>query len=173
MKTRSQIYGQEATSLLRDITMYHALTKAQLLALYPGKQSKIENLLTYLVKQGRICFDGDYYCPPPGPGEVFDTSLSSAVWVLIDFIEQVEYHSSGDFPAQIIFFADGQIYEIIHASSGKEALFNHILSDTSEEPSKYLVIVDRAEQIEGLHIPNAAAYCTVAADGTVQYYQKE
>lgn len=173
MKTRAQIYGQEAASLLRDITMYQALTKDQLLALYPGKQSKIENLLSYLVKQSRICFDGVYYCPSSVSNEAFNTSLSSAVWVLIDFIDRVEYHSAGDFPSQIIFFADGEIYEIIHAASGKEALFNHILSDSCEVPSKYLIIVDQAEQIEDLQIPNAAGYCTVAADGTVQYYQKE
>ena len=38
MKTREQIYGQEATSILRDITMYRALTEEQLLRLYPAKR---------------------------------------------------------------------------------------------------------------------------------------
>ena len=33
-------YGQEAARLLRDVTMYRALTKPQLLALYPGKKKK-------------------------------------------------------------------------------------------------------------------------------------
>ena len=33
MKTREQIYGQEATSILRDITMYRALTEEQRFAL--------------------------------------------------------------------------------------------------------------------------------------------
>lgn len=34
MKTRQQIYGQEAASILRDVTMYRALKEEQLLRLY-------------------------------------------------------------------------------------------------------------------------------------------
>ena len=37
-----------------------------------------------------------------------------AVWVLVDFIDRVEYHAIGEFPAKVIFIADGQIYEIVH-----------------------------------------------------------
>lgn len=173
MKTRAQIYGQEATSLLRDITMYRILTKAQILGLYPGKQSKIENLLSYLQKQGRVHQDGDRYCASTESSKEIDHGLLAAVWVLIDFIDRVEYHSSGDYPTKIIFFADGDVYEIIHAAIGKEALINHVLSDPEEEPSKFLILVDRVEQIEELQIPHVAGYCTVSPDGKVQYYQKE
>ena len=54
MKTREQIYGQEAASILRDVAMYKALTEEQLLRLYPQKESKVKNLLAYLVRQGRL-----------------------------------------------------------------------------------------------------------------------
>ena len=54
MKTREHIYGQEAAGILRDVSMYRALTEMQLLKLYPHKESKIRNLLSYLQKQGRI-----------------------------------------------------------------------------------------------------------------------
>ena len=59
MKTREQIYGQEAAGILRDVAMYRALTKEQLMGLYPGKERKVENLLTYMVRQGRICRCGE------------------------------------------------------------------------------------------------------------------
>lgn len=173
MKTRAEIYGQEATSLLRDVTMYRVLSRAQIVGLYPGKQKKVENLLSYLVKQKRIYLNGDFYCATPECGEDIDSGLLAAVWVLIDFIDRVEYHSSGDYPTKIIFFADGDVYEIIHAAVGKEALINHILSAPGEEPSKFLILVDRIEQIEELQIPNVSGYCTVSPDGKVQYYQKE
>lgn len=173
MKTRAEIYGQEATSLLRDVTMYRVLSKAQIIGLYPGKQNKVENLLSYLLKQGRIYLNGDCYCATPECSEDIDYGLFAAVWVLIDFIDRVEYHSSGDYPTKIIFFADGDVYEIIHAAIGKEALINHVLSDPGEEPSKFLILVDRIEQIEELQIPNVAGYCTVSPDGKVQYYQKK
>lgn len=50
MKTREQIYGQEAAGILRDVSMYRALTEMQLLKLYPHKESKIRNLLSYAGK---------------------------------------------------------------------------------------------------------------------------
>ena len=61
MKTRAELYGQEAKSLLRDITMYRALTEEQVLRLYPGKRETVRNLLSYLTKQNRIYYvDGLY-----------------------------------------------------------------------------------------------------------------
>ena len=51
MKTRDQIYGKEAAELLRDITTYHYLLQEQFLRLYPGKEDKVQNLLSFFVKQ--------------------------------------------------------------------------------------------------------------------------
>lgn len=173
MKTRDQIYGQEAASILRDISMYRALKEDQLLRLYPGKQDKVKNLLVYLVRQGRICQCGNLYCADQDQADNVDQGLLAAVWVLVDMIDRVEFHSVGDYPAKIIIFSDGEVYEIIHAAVGKEALLSHVLSEAKEEPSKYIILVDRLEQIAELQIPNASGYCTVSPEGEVQYYQKE
>ena len=81
MKTREQIYGQEAAGILRDVSMYRALTEMQLLKLYPHKESKIRNLLSYLQKQGRIMQRGEYYRIPADAEESIDHGLSKAVWV--------------------------------------------------------------------------------------------
>ena len=147
MKTREQIYGQEAAGILRDVSMYHALTETQLLKLYPHKKSKIRNLLSYLQKQGRIVQRGEYYRIPSDAEESIDHGLSKAVWVLTDFMEQVEYHSVSDYPAKIIFFADGEVYEIIYAEPGKEQLINQMLSAVKEVPPKYIVLIEQPELI--------------------------
>lgn len=47
MKTRAQIYSQEAAGILRDISMYRILREGQLLRLYPGKEAAVRNLLAY------------------------------------------------------------------------------------------------------------------------------
>jgi len=175
MKTRAQIYDREAAALLRDISMYHCLTEEQLLRLYPGKADKIKNLLTYFVHQKRIWKEetSPYYCAAPDSMDNMDRGLFAAVWVLADFIDQVEYHSVGDYPAKIIFFAGGEVYEIVHAVQGKEVLLSHVLADTGEQPSRYIVLVDDPAQIPELDIPNVNGYCTVSPTGEVQYYQKE
>ena len=114
MKTREQIYGQEAAGILRDVSMYRALTEMQLLKLYPHKESKIRNLLSYLQKQGRIVQRGEYYRIPADAEESIDHGLSKAVWVLTDFMEQVEYHSVSDYPPKYIILVEQpeQIAEI-------------------------------------------------------------
>lgn len=173
MKTRGQIYSQEAASLLRDISTYKAMRGDQLLRLYPRREEKIKNLLSYLTKQGRIVQEGDTYFASPGCADHVDKSLLAALWVLADFADRVKYHSVGDFPAKIIFFADDEIYEIVYAEQGRETLMAHLLGSAGEEPSNYLVLVDRPEQIAELDLPNVCGYCTVSPDGEVQYYQKE
>lgn len=173
MKTREQIYGQEAASLLRDITMYRALSKIQLLALYPGKTEKVATLLNHLVKQGRIFYDGDsdyYYAEPQGEP---DAGMAAAIWVLIDFIDKVEFHSVSDFPAKLLFFAEGEIYEVLHVPLNQEALVNQLWTGQEEEPPRRIVLVDQPEQIPLIHIPGCSGYCTVSPDGCVSYFKKE
>lgn len=173
MKTRGQIYSQEAAGLLRDISMYRAMKEEQILRLNPKKEAKIKNLLGYLVKQRRIVKANSTYFASPGCVERVDRSLMAALWVLADFSDRVEYHSVGDFPTKIIFFADDEIYEIVHAEQGRETLMTHLMGVPGEEPSNYLVLVDDPEQIAELDLPNVCGYCTVSPDGEVQYYQKE
>lgn len=173
MKIRGQIYSQEASSLLRDISMYQALREGQLVRLYPGKESVVRNLLSYLLKQGRIVYEDGLYFMAPGRPDNIDCGLLAAVWVLLDFIDQVEYHSVGDYPAKLIFIADGEVYEIVHAQPGKETLLAQIMGQQGDEASRYLVLVDAPEQIGGLELPHVCGYCTVSPEGEVQYYQKE
>jgi len=174
-KTRAEQYRMEAASLLRDVSMYRCLTKEQIYGLYPGKETVVKNLLTYLEKQGRIVRVGGYYCDSPESAEDIDRGLMAAVWVLIDFMEQVEYHATANYPAKIVFCAAGEVYEIIHAGIGKEALISYIVSEREkgENATKFLVLVDKPEQIDELQADNAVGYCTVTPEGKVQYYRKE
>lgn len=173
MKPQGQIYSQEAAGLLRDISTYKAMKEGQILRFYPKREQKIKNLLYHLTKQGRIVQKDDVYYASPGCVNHVDKSLMAALWVLADFADRVEYHSVGDFPAKVIFIADDEIYEIIHAGQGREALMAHVLNSGGEKPSNYLVLVDVQEQIAELDLPSVCGYCTVSPDGEVQYFQKE
>lgn len=154
--------------------MYRALTEEQLLHLYPGKQAQVKMLLAHLVRQGRVFHSGDgLYCADEAQSENVDRGLLAAVWVLVDLIDRVEYHSVSDYPAKLIFFADGEVYEVVHAAYGQEALISHVLSDTVEDPPNYIILVDKPEQITALQVPNAGGFCIVSPDGEVQYYRKE
>ena len=55
-----------------------------------------------------------------------------AVWVLLDFIRRVDYHAPADFPVKLVFFADGELYEIAYIAAGQEALVCHALRGNKE-----------------------------------------
>ena len=94
-----------------------------------------------------------------------------AAWVLLDFIGQVEYHAPGDFPVKLIFFANGELYEIVYAASGQEALINHALRD-DRSGGRRIILVDNPEDIRRIDCPGISGFCTVDAAGQVHYFKK-
>lgn len=174
MKTREQIYGKEAADILRNITTYHYIRHDQFLRLYPGKEDKIENLLSFFVRQGRIFYDNKTKMYHDGTEAAANYEMLSAIWVLADFIDRADYHSSTDFPVNLIFIADGELYEVIYVAPGNEALIEHALAQQPSDAEKRIVITEDTEQFSRLSIPDVTAYCTVDMDsGNIQYYKQE
>ena len=123
LRTRAEIYGKEAAALLQEVSLYPGIRREQMHGLHPGKETTVHNLLAHLERQGRIAEaeDGGFYpygeCP-----RAPDSGMVRAVWVLLDFLDRVEFHLPGDFPVKIVFFSGGEMYEIVHAAEGQEAL---------------------------------------------------
>ncbi len=173
MKTRADIYGMEATALLQEISMYPGLQEEQLCRFHPGKEDKVKTLLSHLLKQGRIQQElSSGFVPKGGFESKLDQHLVKAVWVLLDFIDRVEYHSACDFPVKIVFFSEGEEFEIIYAPYGQEGLISQALRLQKGSDTRRIVIVDTPSQIPSLVFPNISGYCTVSAEGRVSYYQK-
>jgi len=174
MKTREQVYSREASDILRNITTYHYIRHDQFLRMYPGKEGKIANLLSFFVKQGRIFKDKNLPIYHDGTQAAADYEMIAAIWVLTDFIDRADYHSATDFPLKLIFIADGELYEVIYVAPGREALVEHALAQRTDDAEKRIVIVENSEQIPRLSIPDVTAYCTVDIDtGAVQYFKQE
>lgn len=145
----------------------------QILGLYPQKDEQIRNLLSYLCKQKRLFLVDGFYSLTPELPKDRDRGLEAAVTVLADFMEQVEYHAAGEYPVKIIFLAGGEVYEILYAEPGKEAILNLLLARPEQEPPVRLVILEDAAQVDLLAIPNVRAYCLLDGDGNIQYLQEE
>lgn len=173
MKTREDIYGKEATALLRIITTYHALTYEQVIRSFHRKPETIRNLISNLIKQGRIYYDSEkeLLCDSPEAADAPDYGLIAAYWVLLDFDKSLFYHITGDFPVTITCFCNDEEYEIIYVQPGQEVLFNHVLAKAKETSNRILVL-ETVEQAHQLQIPHVVAFCTVDTAGTVSYYKK-
>ena len=114
MKNRVAIYQREATEMLQNIAQYPGLTEEQLCRFFPEKESTAKILLSHMLKEGRAyrADNGRYYINQEIQNGADDT-LSRCIWVLLDFIEQVEYHTAGEFPVEVLCFANS-----FHARSG-------------------------------------------------------
>lgn len=174
MKNRAAIYQREAAEMLHNISLYPGLTENQLCRFFPEKEATAKVLLAHMLKEGRVFCDrnGCYYTNQEAQNGA-DKDLSHCVWVLLDFIDQVEYHTVGEFPASILCFANGELYEIVPISQGKETMICQLLRQPQKDVGKRIVVVEDTSQIELLNIPQVAGFCTVAEDGTVSYYKEE
>ena len=174
LKNRAAIYQREAAEMLHNISLYPGLTEGQLCRFFPEKEVTAKTLLAHMLKEERIfCAENGRYYANQEAQNGADKDLSRCVWVLLDFINQVEYHTVGEFPAAILCFANGELYEIVPIPQGKEAMICQLLRQPQKDTGKRIVVVDDVAQIELLDIPQVAGFCTVAEDGTVSYYKKE
>lgn len=173
MKPRASLYTQEAAELLRNVSMYPGLTELQLCRFQPGKERKVKSILTQMKKQGRIyqAENGRFYSDSEQE-QRHDPALVQSVAVLLDFIEHVEYHTLGEFPAKLLFFANGELYEVIYACPGQEVLLNQVLSQPQKDAGRRIVLVEDRSQIDLLNFPHTAAFCIVSEAESVTYYQK-
>ena len=174
LKNRTAIYQREAAEMLHNISLYPGLTEEQLCRFFPEKEAAAKTLLAHMLKEGRVYCgkNGRYYANQEAQNGA-DKDLSRCVWVLLDFIDQVEYHTVGEFPAAILCFANGDLYEIVPIPQGKETMICQLLRQPQKDADKRIVVVEDTSQIELLDIPQAAGFCTIAEDGTVSYYKKE
>ena len=152
--------------------MYPGILEEQLLRLHPSKEDQTLNLLRYLRKQGRIKKDwqNSYYASSNTLKSEREAVIQR-IWVLLDFMPDVDYHSASDYPVAITFFVGGEEYQIIHATEGNEALLSAVISHYKNNIAKRLVLVDTPDQIPLLVFPGIIGYCTTTTSGQVKYYK--
>ena len=175
MKSRNQIYRGEGEHLLKLITTYHALQYEQVLQFFARNRDSMKSLITSLIKQGRIYYDQgkNLLCDAPEAADSPDYGMIAAVWVLLDFKKAVVYHTSGDFPVKLHFFAQDEAYEVIYVSPGQEVLINHVMISFSAKDANRLVILESEQQAAKITLDGITAFCMVNPEGTVSYYTKQ
>lgn len=115
---------QDEQYIIKWLSQYGTLTKTQVIRLLKDKPvSTAEKIIRNLKRDMRITDVGGYYlaldemCKP-------DQRLIIAVWVLLQFIDQVEplAHYPAVYPAQIFFLKENVGYEIVVLYDGEQHL---------------------------------------------------
>ena len=174
MKTREQFYRRDAEQLLRDITTYHCMKGEQIKRIHAKMGDKVEKILAYLVKQGRIFYDPETDIYFDSPSMETDMDMLTALWVLADFADKAEYHSTDTYPTEIVFFANGETYEIVYMPLGGEAMIVHAIRMRQDNMAgKLIFIVDNVDQIDEIDFEKTFFATVDAGSGAIRYYKKK
>ncbi len=105
--------------MLHNISLYPGLTEEQLCRFFSPKRGNGKDLTRPHAERGRVyrAENCRYYANQEARNNA-DKDLSRCVWVLLDFIDQVEYHTVAEFPAAIL-FCKWRLYEIVPIPQAK------------------------------------------------------
>ena len=174
MQQKSREQENYLSEITRLLSLYRALTLAQLEKLYPElSEEKLAALLRQLEKNGRLLFEQETGILYHSKECTRNPAVIAAFWVLLDFLPELTYHTVSDFPVTLTFYTQSDCYDVIHVPEEKEMLMNHALPAWKEDSPRRLVIVEQTGQIPLLRFPGIAAFCTGTPEGQVQYYQKQ
>lgn len=113
MQHRNQQQESHLPEILRLLSTYHALSLLQLEALYPElPQQKLLLLLKKLEKTGRLTLVPERNLVLHTGDSVPNPSTLAAFWVLLDFREDITYHTASDFPVTLTFYTQSDAYDI-------------------------------------------------------------
>lgn len=159
--------------VIHILSLYHRLKLCQLIRCFPSiSEDTMLSMLRRLGKQGRLCIRDSLVIslpenkPTEGMEEVFD--------VLLDFFPEVSYHTPGEYPVTLTFFAKEEVYDVMWLPRGKELITIHAQSQQlqSSNGNHLLVVLANAEQLEmASKMKAVTAFCLVT-DGIVQYFKK-
>lgn len=174
MKHIKKEQGSHLSKINRMISMYKVLTREQLDKAFPELDgSKMDAVLKQLENGGRLVYDRASGMVRDEAGSSQERAVVAAVWVLLDFISSVTYHTVSEYPVTLSFFTEVDAYDVIYVPVEKEIITMHALSGYKAGAAQRLVIVEQKEQIRTLDFPGITAYCMVTPEGKVQYYKKQ
>ena len=169
---------QDEQYIIKWLSQYGTLTKTQVIRLLKDKPvSTAEKIIRNLKRDMRITDVGGYYlaldemCKP-------DQRLIIAVWVLLQFIDQVEplAHYPAVYPAQIFFLKENVGYEIVVLYDGEQHLMRFL--QPQEDDLKYILVVPHISMAQSLYVPKVPClYATVDFEGReephITFYSEE
>jgi len=157
---------QDEHNVFMWLSQYGTLTKMQVIRLLRDKTPKIaEKIIKNLKRMLLVTESSDGYFLSADPPSKPDPRMISAVWVLLQFIDDVKpaEHYPADYPAQIFFLKNNTGYEIVVINDGEQHLTRMLLP---EDDLKYIIVVPKVQMIQECKLPKAPSlFATVDDNG--------
>ena len=131
---------QEEVYVLKWLSQYGALPKAQLVRMLQKPKSTAERIIKNLKRQFRIEDVGGGYYVGLDPMCTPDQRTILAVWVLLKYIGQVDpmAHYPAVFPSQLFFLKENTGYEIVVLHEGESNLLKLL---QPADDLKYIIVL--------------------------------
>lgn len=174
MITRDMVYSHEAAEMLRTLSLYKTLLEEQVYRLFPDKKRPaIHTLVERYIKDGRIYRDAKRRLLSCVPEPELDIGMIKSFWILLDFQNEVEYHSTGDFPVKLFFFVRAEMYEVIYIQPDQEALISQALANKADDEGKKIIVIESLNQLPHISCANVSGYCLVEGHGATHYFKEK
>lgn len=168
---------QEEQHIVHWLTQYGALTRTQVVRLLKNKPPQTAEKIIRGLQRELMIYEiaGGYYlgvdpmCQP-------DQRIILAVWVLLQFADQVEpmAHYPATYPSQLFFLKEDMGYEIVVLYDGEQHLARLL---QPQEELRYIFVLPRISMAQELVLPSAPClFATVDYNGqeipTVRFYSE-
>ena len=164
------------------VQRYNVLYKGQIYAYFKrdGRDRFVGRALKALEKERSVyfCQEMKQVASSEEAFAAWERGTSTCVWVLLDVMgkKKVEEHfmaSKEEYPIRIVFVGDGEIYDILYVAPEDVELTNQLFVRRKIDGCGHIVVVEEAEEIPEIHIPDVVGYCTVKEEGQIEYYRKD
>ena len=109
-------------------------------------------------------------CPgTPGRAAALGVGAEAVDTAVQGYEHAVEIHHAHGI--KLVFFADGELYEVACVEDGQEALVCHALRGNKGD-SRRIILVDSPAQIAKINCPGISGFCTVEENGQTHYFKK-
>ena len=180
MENQNKQRGVER-ELKEIIQRYNVLYKSQLYAFFQkdGRDRFVGRALKKLEKEHSIFISQEtkQVASSEDAYQAWERGTNTSVWVLLDLMDQkkIEQHfmaSKEEYPIRIVFVGDGEIYDILYVAPEDVELTNQLFARRKIDACGHIVVVEEAEDIPKIQIPDVIGYCTVKEEGQIEYYRK-
>lgn len=178
-QNKQRVVERELKSLVQR---YNVLYKSQLYAFFEKDRRDrfVGRALKALEKERSIYISQEtkQVASSEDAYAAWERGTSTSVWVLLDLMDQkkIEQHfmaSKEEYPIRIVFVGDGEIYDILYVAPEDVELTNQLFARRKIDGCGHIVVVEEAEDIPKIRIPDVIGYCTVKEEGQIEYYRKD
>lgn len=162
------------------VQKYHVLEKAQIYVYFAldGRDHFVGKAFKALEKERQVFIHPELEVVAASEEAIAakDLGTMKAVWVLVDVMKkkQVEEHfpaSKEEYPVRIVFYGEGEIFDILYISEAEVTVVNNLFSRKKIDSCGHIIVVENPDYISAIHIADVIGYCVVKEGGEVEYYQ--